>query len=98
MRTVKQDLDKSDKLLSVESKIAKFLIAYRNTPHVTTGKTPAELLLNGSPRMCLSLIHPYVENRMITVSEKGVGEHKTRKFKEGQIVALCDFRPYTTTK
>ena len=82
----------------MESKIAKFLTAYRNTPHVTTGKTPAKLLLKRSPRMCLSLIHPYVENQMITVSEKGVGEHKTRKFKKGQLVALCDFRLYTTTK
>ena len=98
VRTVKQALDKSDKSLTVESKIAKFLAAYRNTPHMTTGKTPAELLLKRSPRTRLSLIHPCVENRMKTVAEKGVGEHKPRMFKEGQSVALRDFRPYATTK
>ena len=62
VHTVKQALDKSDKSLSVESKIAKFLAAYRNTPHGTTNKTPAELLLKRSPRTWLSLIHPCVEN------------------------------------
>ena len=38
VQTVKQALDKSDKSFSMESKIAKFLAAYHNTPHVTTGK------------------------------------------------------------
>ena len=97
VRTVKQALDKSDKSLSVESKIAKFLAAYRNTPHMTTNKTPAELLLKRSPRTRLSLIHPCVENRMKTVAEKGVGDHKPRLFKEGQSVALRDFCPRATT-
>ena len=49
VQTVKQALDKSDKSLSAESRIAKFLATYCNTPHVTTGKTPAELLLKRSP-------------------------------------------------
>ena len=95
---MKQALDKSDKSLSVESKIAKFLAAYRNTPHVTTNKIPVELLLKRSPRMRLSLIHPCVENRMKTVAEKGVGDRKPRMFKEGQSVALRDFCPHATTK
>ena len=98
VQTVKQALDKRDKLLSVESKIAKFLAAYRNTPHVITNKIPAELLLKRSPPMWLSLIHPCVENRMKTVAEKGVGDRKPRMFKEGQPVTLHDFRPHTTTK
>ena len=83
VRTVKQALDKSDKSLSMESKIAKFLAAYRNTPHVITGKTPAELLLKRSPQTCLSLIHPCVGNQMKIVAEKGVGELKLRMLKEG---------------
>ena len=80
VRTVKQALDKSDKSLSVESRIAKFLATYRNTPHVTTGKTPAELLLKRSPRTRLSLIHPCVENKMRNSAEDAVGEHQPRMF------------------
>ena len=95
---MKQALDKSDKSLSVESRIAKFLATYRNTPHVTTGKTPAELLLKRSPRTRLSLIHPCVEHKMQTVAEQSVGEHQPRKFKEGQSIALRDYRPNATAK
>ena len=40
--TLKQALDKSDKLLSMESNIAKFLATYYNTPHVTTIRTVTE--------------------------------------------------------
>ena len=98
VKTVKQALDKGDKLLSMESKIAKFLAFYRNTPHVTTGKTPAELLLRRLPRTRLSLVHPCVEHRMQTVAEQAVGEHQPRKFNEGQTIALRDFRPNATTK
>ena len=98
MRTVKQALDKSDKSLSVESTIAKFLAAYHNTSHVTTNKIPAKLLLKRSPQMQLSLIHPCVENGMKTVAEKGVSDRRPRMFKEGQSVALHDFRTCATTK
>ena len=74
VRTVKQALvDKSDKALSVESRIAKFLTTYRSTPHMTTGKTPAELLLKRSPCTHLSLIYPCVEHRMQIVAEQAVG-------------------------
>ena len=98
VRTVKQALDKSDKSWSVESAIAKILAAYRNTPHITTSKTPAELLLKRLPRTRLSLIHPCVEHRMQSVAEQTIGEHQPRVFKERQPVALMDFRPNATTK
>ena len=67
-------------------------------PHITTGRTPAEVLLKWLPRTRLSLIHPCVEHRMQTAAEKGIGEHKPRKFNVGQSVALRDFWPNATTK
>ena len=82
----------------VESTIAKILAAYRNTPHITTGKIPAELLLKRLPRTRLSLIHPCIEHRMQIVAEQTIGEHQPRLFKERQPVALRDFRPNATTK
>ena len=59
-----------------------------NTHHVTTGKTPAKLLLKRSPQTCLSLIHPYVDHeyRMQTNAEQAVGDRQSQKFKEGQLV------------
>ena len=34
---------------SVKSRFVKILLAYRTTPHSTTGDTPAKLLLNRNP-------------------------------------------------
>ena len=53
VKSVKQALQKSSNPLSVESKIAKFLATYRNTPHTTTGRTPVEVLMGRVPRMKL---------------------------------------------
>ena len=62
---------------------SRIVATYHDTPHVTTGKSPAELLLKRSPQTHLSLIHPCVEHKMQTVAEQAVGEHQPRKFKEG---------------
>ena len=35
---------------------------------------------------------------MQTVAEQSVGEHQPRKFKEGQSLALCDYRPNAIAK
>ena len=37
----------------METKVARFLFHYRNTPHTTTGVSPAELLLKRLPRQHL---------------------------------------------
>ncbi|KAL3255376.1 hypothetical protein MRX96_017291 [Rhipicephalus microplus] len=37
---------------------------YRNTPTTTTGQTPAELFLSGSPRTRLTMLHPDRERLM----------------------------------
>ena len=39
-------------------RLARLLFKYRNTPHTTTGVTPAELLLGRKPRCHIDLLHP----------------------------------------
>ena len=43
---------------SLETRLARFLFKYRITPHTTTGRSPAELLLGRQPRSRLDLLHP----------------------------------------
>ena len=45
-------------------KIADILFRYRNIPHTTTGKTPAELFLKRAPRTILSLVKPCQQRRV----------------------------------
>ena len=70
VKSLKQALNKASKKDTTETKIAKFLMSYRNTPHSVTGKTPAEVLLRRSPRTRLSLIHPCMSQRMSIATEE----------------------------
>ena len=49
---------------SVQHRVADILFRYRNTPHSTTGKTPAELFLKREPRTFLSLVIPSLKSRV----------------------------------
>ena len=49
----------------VKEKLAKFLIAYRNTPHSTTGVSPARLLLGRPLRTHLDLVKPNLNRKMV---------------------------------
>eukprot|EP00731_Ephydatia_muelleri_P005770 Em0003g18a len=42
----------------IATRLARFLFQYQNTPHTTTGRSPAELLLGRKPRTPLDLLHP----------------------------------------
>ena len=48
----------------METKVARFLFHYRNTPHTTTGVSPAELLLKRQPRSHLNIMRPNVSSRV----------------------------------
>jgi hypothetical protein len=43
-------------------RLAEVLFHYRNIPHSTTGKTPAELFLKRSPRTALSFVKPSLQS------------------------------------
>ena len=54
---------------SLPHKLANVLFRYRNTPHSTTDKTPAQLFLKREPRTYLSLVKPsfqrHVEKKQV---------------------------------
>jgi len=56
--------------LNLETVIAKNMLVYRNTPHSTTGETPAKLLMGRNLRTRLDLIKPSVHSRVETSQEK----------------------------
>ena len=79
-------------------KLATFLLAYRNTPHSTTGEAPSQLFLGRRLRTRLDLLKPdlrlKISNRQIdqTVTKGGA---VTREFSIGQTVIA---RNYTGSK
>ena len=49
---------------SLPHKLANVLFRYRNTPHSTTDKTPAQLFLKREPRTYLSLVKPSLQRHV----------------------------------
>nr|XP_046472602.1 uncharacterized protein K02A2.6-like [Neodiprion pinetum] len=60
VQMIKFALKKVDDKKNVNASLRKILIQYRNTPHSTTGKTPAELFLGRKIRCKLDLLKPVV--------------------------------------
>ena len=52
----------------VQTKLSRFLFAYRNTPQTTTGISTAELLLKRRPRSHLDQIHPNLDSYVQSTS------------------------------
>ena len=82
----------------VKEKLAKFLIAYRNSPHSTTGESPAQLLLGRPLRTRLDLVKPDLNRKMINqqhqqgikvANEKG---RQRRQLAVGDAVMSRDYR------
>ena len=65
----KQMLDGKASTLTLEYRLANFLILNRSTPHTVTGQSPAELFLERQIRNCFTLLKPNL-NR--AVEEKQV--------------------------
>ena len=77
--------------------LQKFLMAYRNTPHCTTGQSPSDLFLKRQIRTRLTLLKPnlasHVENKQssaVTFHDRGT--KKVRSFEPGDFVSLRNFR------
>jgi hypothetical protein len=50
---------------STQTKLSKFLMKYRNTPHCTTGETPATLFMGRNLRTRLDLTKPDIQKHVI---------------------------------
>ena len=68
---------------SLHQKIQRFLLAYRSTPHATTGSTPSKLFLQRELRTRLSLAKPDLASHVAIQQDKMKAYHDRRaKFRE----------------
>ena len=98
VQNLKQALRTSqDSGLTLQHRVANFLLIYRNTPHTTTGCTPAELFLNCKPRIRLSLLKPSLSKKVKQKQDQMKSSHdgkqnKVRAFEPGDSVMVRNFR------
>ena len=94
VQTVKTGLKKMT-AGNIEDKLARFLFQYRITPHTTTGRSPAELLMGRRPRSHLDLLRPNVTDRVSNKQErqKEGHDHGTviRSYPVGEAVWVRNF-------
>ena len=93
----KQMLDGKANSLSLEHRLANFLILNRSTPHTVTGQSPAELFLGRQIRNCLTLLKPSlnraVEEQQLRQKEyHDEGRVKLREFKLNEVVLVRNWR------
>ncbi|XP_060085398.1 uncharacterized protein K02A2.6-like [Ylistrum balloti] len=80
----------------LHQRLSTFLCLYRNTPHTTTGETPAKLLLGRNLRTRLDILKPDMTQRVERNQEKmKLSKHtgsEVRNFTTGQTVMVQDYR------
>jgi hypothetical protein len=69
LTSMKEDLG------STQTKLSKFFMKYRNTPHSTTGETPATLFMGRNLRTRLDFIKPDIRKHVV---EKQVSQAKPK--------------------
>ena len=81
---------------NIQTKLSRFLLGYRTTPHSTTGVPPAELLIKRKLRTQLDRLYPNVADRVWSKQFKQKAAHdyhaKERALDEGQVEYVKDFR------
>ena len=74
----------------VQTKLSRFLMSYRNTPHSTTGVTPVELFLKRKVRTRLDLLRPNIAERVsqnqATAKQNSDKKARPRDFEVGEAV------------
>ena len=82
--------------LSVQQRIANFLLAYRSTRHTTTGRTPASLFLGRELRTRLTLLRPNVGEKVMDLQAKQKATHDAHahigEFYLGDRILVKDLR------
>ena len=81
---------------TVQSKLSKFLIMYRNTLHSSTGECPATLFLGRKLTTRLDLIKPNLSETVAKSQSKMVRSTVDRDYEVGQTVAVKDYRENET--
>ncbi|XP_048731638.2 uncharacterized protein K02A2.6-like [Ostrea edulis] len=80
--------------MSLNKKIANFLLLYRNAPHSVTNETPATLFHGKNLRTFLDLIRPDTRKIVADKTMKNAVEERgtIREFKENDHVIVRDYR------
>lgn len=92
VKNVKQWLKKQSKGTGIRRALASFLRTYRNVPHTSTGRTPEEIVFGRVPRTHLSMVVPSLSER-VKESLQQPPSATPRRFSEGDMVWVRDFRP-----
>ena len=91
VQTFKKTLVSNGNEDSLKTRLAKFLLRYRLTPHSVTTISPAEILMKRKLRIRLDAMFP-VENKVI-VSERAIDKIRMYVlFSLGDTVSAVDFR------
>ncbi|KAK3098183.1 hypothetical protein FSP39_016945 [Pinctada imbricata] len=81
--------------MSLNKKIANFLLQYRNTPHTTTNESPAKLFVGRQLRSRLDLIRPNIQGKVDRANMNSAFGKKGKpvpSFKPGDHVIVRDYR------
>ena len=95
VQVLKKGLKQSN--INVDHQLANLLLAYRSTPHSTTGVSPAELFLKRQLRTRLAMVKPDKGTDMKLKQDRARYSHdcdtkRLREFQPGDRVAVRQFR------
>lgn len=80
---------------TLQTRLSRFLFTYRNSPHSTTGVSPATLMFKRELRVPLSLVHPNIKSRVVAKQNKQKSSHDLhaheRQFSEGNKVYVRNY-------
>lgn len=96
VKTFKQAMKaaKSDKG-TMHIKLARFLFAYRNAPHMTTNESPASLMFGRRLRTHLDIVRPDINSKVkLNQTRQGINHSQAnlREFHTGDTVLVRDYR------
>ncbi|XP_052374260.1 uncharacterized protein K02A2.6-like [Oncorhynchus keta] len=77
---------------TLQTKLAKFLASYRNTPHATTNESPAALMFGRPLRTQLDIMKPNRRNEVLNKQAKMLSGGRERHLQTGQEVMVRDYR------
>eukprot|EP00731_Ephydatia_muelleri_P032647 Em0024g191a len=93
VKNVKQWLSKQNWDVRVGVSLSEFLRTYRNVPHSTTGRSPAQIVFGRALRTRLSFVLPCMSERVREQLQPQEGLPVPRLFIPGARVWIRDFRP-----
>ena len=80
---------------TIHTKLAKFLLSYRNAPHSTTGVSPATLMFGRKLRTKLDMLHPDTRAKVAHNQSRQVASHSQANptsYAKGDPVLARDYR------